>query len=193
MLASRPPKATLQLRIEAAGHISEMEWAPGGTTSFVSAGIQDAPSPDKSLLARNKINFNTTDECGRSPLFYCLYNDNMGMMRMLLHTGEVDVDCTYQGRTTLSYAAEVGEEPVKLLLSLDAVNLASKDSYGRTPHHYAALRGDVAVMKVLLDTGKVDVDSTDFEGLTPLPIVTDIRGYENKEAAQFLISFKAKC
>lgn len=111
---------------------------------------------------------------------------------MLLDTGEVDIDCTYRGRTALSYAAEVGEDPVKLLLSLDAVNPALKDYRGRTPLHYAALRGDVAVMKVLLDTEKVDVDSPDFEGLTALSIVTDTRGYENKEAAQFLLSFKAK-
>ncbi|KAJ5402402.1 uncharacterized protein N7487_008298 [Penicillium crustosum] len=116
----------------------------------------------------------------------------MKTMRMLLDTGEADIDCTYQGRTALSYAAEVGEEPVKLLLSLDAVNPALKDCHGRTPLNYAALRGDVAVMKVLLDTGKVDVDSPDFEGLTPFSIVTDIRRYENKKAVQFLLSLKTK-
>lgn len=81
---------------------------------------------------------------------------------------------------------------MKLLLSLVEAKPVLKDYHGRTPLHYTTLRGDMAVIKVLLDTGKVDVDSPDFEGLTPLSIVTDIRGYKNKEAAQFLLSYKAK-
>ncbi|KAJ5529571.1 hypothetical protein N7527_002964 [Penicillium freii] len=37
-----------KLLLEAAGHISETEWAPDGTTSFVSAAIQDTQAPTNS-------------------------------------------------------------------------------------------------------------------------------------------------
>jgi Ankyrin repeats (3 copies) len=49
-----------------------------------------------------------------------------------------------------------------------ARNLDSKDKYGRTPLSWAAERGHEAVVKLLLETGKADIDSKDKDGLTPL-------------------------
>ena len=43
-----------------------------------------------------------------------------------------------------------------------------KDSYGRTPLSWAAEKGHEAVVKLLVETGKVDVDSKDRHGQTPL-------------------------
>ena len=52
-----------------------------------------------------------------------------------------------------------------------------QDSYGRAPLSWAAERGHEAVVKLLLETGKVDVDSKDRYGRTPLSWAAD-RGHE---------------
>jgi ankyrin repeat protein len=43
-----------------------------------------------------------------------------------------------------------------------------KDCYGRTPLSWAAREGRDIVIKLLIKTGKVDIDSKDDDGRTPL-------------------------
>jgi len=49
-----------------------------------------------------------------------------------------------------------------------AIRADSKDSYGRTPLWWATGNGHEAIVKLLLDTGKMDADSKDSDGRTPL-------------------------
>lgn len=59
-------------------------------------------------------------------------------------------------------------EAGKVLVSTDK-DLNPKDGYGRTPLSWAAVNGHEAMVKLLLETGKVDVDHrADFDGRTPL-------------------------
>jgi ankyrin repeat protein len=52
------------------------------------------------------------------------------------------------------------------------VDVDSKDGIGRTPLSWAAGNGYEAVVKQLLNIGKVDMDSKDINGRTPLSWAT---------------------
>jgi hypothetical protein len=93
------------------------------------------------------------DDYGRTPLSWAAENGHETVIKLLLATGEVDVDSkdTEYGRTPLSWAASNGHEAVvKLLLETGKVDVDSKDTeYGRTPLWWAARNGHEAVVKLL--------------------------------------------
>ena len=127
---------------------------------------------EKLLLALLKESTSTdlsTD--GQTPLIWAAANGHEAIVKVLLATGQVDVDLKdNSGRTPLIWAAANGHEAiVKVLLATGQVDVDSKDnSYGRTPLIWAAENGHEAIVKVLLATGQVDVDSKDYSGRTPL-------------------------
>ncbi|KAI9860058.1 MAG: hypothetical protein M1813_006406 [Trichoglossum hirsutum] len=126
----------------------------------------------KLLFESAKVDVDSKDTYGRTPLSWAAGNGHEAVVKLLLATEKVDVDPkdSYSGRTPLSWAAVNGHEAVvKLLLATEKVDLDSKStSYGRTPLSWAAENGHEAVVKLLLETEKVDVDSKYSSGLTPL-------------------------
>lgn len=73
------------------------------------------------------------------------------------------------GGGRLRDAAILGIEPLVRELLKKGANINSKDQYtGRTPLSWAAWGGHTAVIRLLLETDKVDVDSGDIHGRTPL-------------------------
>ena len=84
--------------------------------------------------------------------------------KLLLETGKAEVHSKdNNSRTPLSWAAKKGHEAGKA-----KVNCEDEDH--RTPLSYAAEKGHEAVVKVLLEMGKADVDANakDRYGRTPL-------------------------
>ena len=66
-----------------------------------------------------------------------------------------------EGRTPLSFAAQMGHEAVvKLLLVRDDVEVNSKDTAGRTPVLFAAENGHETVVKLLMQD---NLDSKDVQ------------------------------
>jgi len=72
-----------------------------------------------------------------------------------------------QGRTALSFAAELGDaQMAKELLDARAAP-DQRDKLGNVPLHWAANNGRVEVIKALL-AGHATVDAPDRQGITPL-------------------------
>jgi acyl-CoA-binding protein len=90
----------------------------------------------------------------------------------LAHEEDVDVEeAQHEGSSSslpLIAAARSGDcEQVRKLLEA-GVDANQRDSEGCTPLHWAADRGHLNVVHLLLADRKVDVDATDEDGLTPL-------------------------
>ncbi|KAF9777621.1 hypothetical protein IL306_004356, partial [Fusarium sp. DS 682] len=143
------------------------------------------------LLNKGKVEVDSRDKNGRSPLSWAAWNRNEAVAKLLLDTGKVNVDSRDKnGRSPLSWAAEDGNEAVaKLLLDTGKVDIDSRDKNGTSPLLWAAEKGrngkyggipppfrpplaawngHEVVVKLLLDTGKVDIDLTDKNGRSPL-------------------------
>jgi len=105
-----------------------------------------------------------------TPLGYASEMGHEAIVKLLLATGQVDIDKKNSfNRTPLRYAAARGHGAiVKLLLETGQVNINSKDCFNRTPLSYAAARGHGAIVKLLLETGQVDIDTGDYYNQTPL-------------------------
>ncbi|KAL8296144.1 hypothetical protein RB600_001571 [Gaeumannomyces tritici] len=150
---------------------SKMRSSYGNFTNLIIASHFGHEAVVKLLLDTGKVDADSKDNNGRTPLWWAAADGHEAVVKLLLATGKVDVDSKDKyGRTPLSWAAANGHEAVvKLLLDTGKVDVDSKDNeYGRTPLWWAAAGRHEAVVKLLLDTGKVDIDSKDEYGQTPL-------------------------
>jgi len=132
------------------------------------------------VLSMDKVDADTKDGYGRTPLSWAASMGHEAVIRLLLGTGKVDVNVKDNfDRTPLSWAASMGHEAViQLLLDTGKVDVDVKDNDGRTPLIMAASRGHKAIIQLLLGTGKVDVDAKDITGRTPLSWASH-RGYKD--------------
>jgi ankyrin repeat protein len=72
-----------------------------------------------------------------------------------------------QGRTALSFAAELGNAQIAKELLDARASPDQRDKLGNVPLHWAANNGRIEAIKVLL-AGHATVDAPDRQGITPL-------------------------
>ncbi|KAI9763767.1 MAG: hypothetical protein M1840_009092 [Geoglossum simile] len=130
----------------------------------------------KLLLASEKVDVDSKDSSGRTPLSWAAESGHEAVVKLLLATERVDVDSkSYNGQTPLSWVAEMHDAVAILLLATEKVDVDSK--YGRTPLSWAAESGHDAVVKLLLATERVALDSKSYNGRTPLSWAAE-KGHE---------------
>lgn len=90
------------------------------------------------------------------------------MIKLLLEKGADLESKDNDGRTPLSWAARNGQMVVMVLLKEVKVDVNAKYKYGQTPlslgagiEHWAFEIGHWAVVRMLLKTGTVEIDTTD--------------------------------
>ncbi|KAK3944600.1 ankyrin repeat domain-containing protein 17 [Diplogelasinospora grovesii] len=150
-----------------------------GRTPLSWAAREGCEDVVKFLLDTGKVDIDSKDDKGRTPLSWAA-ECGQEAVKFLLDTGKVDINSKdNQGRTPLSWAAGEGCENV--------ADIDSRDEDGRTPLWHAVKTGGIESLKrwggwgylgglgcieLLLGTGKVDINSKDNEGHSPLSLAT---------------------
>ncbi|KAK3181463.1 hypothetical protein K4F52_007173 [Lecanicillium sp. MT-2017a] len=115
------------------------------------------------LLDTGKVDINSRDKRGRSPLSWAAGSGDGVMVKLLVDTGRADVDTRdIDEKTPLLWAAIRGHEAVvKLLVATGKVDVDARDKSGRTPLLWATIRGHEAVARLLSNASKVNVAAED--------------------------------
>ncbi|KAK1999116.1 hypothetical protein LX36DRAFT_633060 [Colletotrichum falcatum] len=105
----------------------------------------------KILLATEKVDVDSIDNNGWTPLSCAAENGHEGVVKMLLATGKVDVNYRDDyGQTPLFSAAGNGHvEVVELLCNQHTIDVNLKDNIGFTPLEWAIQKGHTEVASIL--------------------------------------------
>ncbi|RTE81415.1 hypothetical protein BHE90_004067 [Fusarium euwallaceae] len=115
------------------------------------------------LSFRKGAKVDSVDRYGRTPLSYAVWNGNVAAVRLLCEAGaRVDLKDDIGG-TPLSYAILTGHREVIELLGKEGTRVDFEELL-----FSAAKKGDEAVVRLLLEKGRVEVGAKDEEGRTPL-------------------------
>ncbi|RAH53201.1 ankyrin repeat protein, partial [Aspergillus piperis CBS 112811] len=100
------------------------------------------------------------DECnGYTPLIYALLFSSDEMVEMLVHTEGIDMNGFWWGFNALTVAMrERRHNLVKLLLDMEAVETIPSSLESKTPLVVAVMQNDEAMVKLLLDSGRIDLN-----------------------------------
>lgn len=125
----------------------------------------------RALQQRGVPTINTLDKEGLAPIHYAARYDHEEIVQLLIEGG-ADLDifsgCESKFTTPLQIAARFNSPATARLLVLNGVDVAKQSSYGQQALHYAARRGNLKVVQVLLREGKAEVNAKDNENSTPL-------------------------
>lgn len=136
-------------------------------------------------IVQHVDDLDTLDSRGRTPLMYAVLGDakwpeNEPVIQALLDSNRVNIAIRdQQGRTALAYAADRPDGEYFILIAEAAspasgdLDLEMEDNDGRTLVSFAAGSGNEQVVKMLLDSSRVDPDSRDKSGRTPLHHAAD--------------------
>lgn len=120
------------------------------------------------LCHSGKIEFETEDTDGYTPLTWAVKHGHEALIKLFLENG-AQIDGKHRdGRTPLIYAVRHGKEVVVKLLLENGAQIEGKDRDGWTPLIYAVHNGYEMVVKLLLENGAQLEAKENHHGKTPL-------------------------
>ncbi|XP_061178979.1 serine/threonine-protein phosphatase 6 regulatory ankyrin repeat subunit A-like isoform X2 [Saccostrea echinata] len=119
-----------------------------------------------------QINLEKVDSSGWNISHYAAMSDNVEVLKLLKNKHEHLIKAkTHWNKTTLHIACEYGcRSIVTYLIGHFQSLLKSKDDHGWNAAHYAAKGGNLEILKELLKTKRIEIDSLTEEGKTLLHI-----------------------
>lgn len=164
-----------------------------GQTPLCYAARYGDESVFRMVLGIQGIDFNSPDDNGRTALMFAVAAGRESIIQLCLETGKFDVnarDC--HGLTPLLLAAQwrngFCDSPETIQLLLDTGNIeidARDDEHKRTALMWAAYAGVSEIFKLLLQTGKFNINERDVDGLTPFAIAAQ---QWNADVVEFLLN-----
>ncbi|KAJ5980314.1 hypothetical protein N7481_007612 [Penicillium waksmanii] len=163
----------LQLLLAYDKSVDPDEENPDGETPLICAAKwgHDLVVKDLLLTGRVDVNFNCW---GLTPLCYAAWNGHKAVVNLLLDTDGINLDYTDpDGRTAICLAAESGNESVVKLLIAAGADLGDKGNTRLSPLLVAARYGNELIVRILLATGRVNPNTTNSEGESPLSLARE--------------------
>lgn len=156
---------------------------PQGQHGLVLAIKEPSPKAAKVLLNAPKIDLNSLNVLGESPLMMAALKGELELATQMVKKG-ADVNKT--GWTPLHYAASNGHVPVIQLLLENHAYIDAESPNGTTPLMMASMYGSPEAVKVLLDEG-ADSNLKNQQGMTALDFAN--RG-KRPDAIELLTKFQ---
>lgn len=122
------------------------------------------------LLLSRGANPDCKTNDGKTPLAYAVMNGHLDVIRILIEKCSVDVNSNSGRSTALHGAAKYSRSTAIRMLTDAGANCRALDSDGKIPLHWAAEKGDLKTVRVLLHADP-DMDVNIFDGVfrrTPL-------------------------
>ena len=151
-------------------------------TSLMFAAASGYLDVVKYLVKEAKANVNAKNEFGETALMFAAKNGHLGIVKCLVEA-KADVNARSNGRrfeeTTALISAiyKVNLDVVKYLVKEGNTDVNTQDRKGNTPLMLAAQRGDLGIVKCLVEA-KADANTKNYYGATALTRTTqDVRKY----------------
>lgn len=158
-IAWTPPPDTIRNAILAFG----VPCSPEGFMRAVESGNRAAAT----LFLEAKINTETRDERGWTPLILAAFNGREEIVNLLIQYGAHTNAGDFDGNTALHWAAFAGHTASAKLLVENHAEINARNSFGLTPLLQATIRRHLKIVLLLINRG-ANLDAATRDGWTAL-------------------------